>query len=316
MATIEIGRCGSTGVKRSKTTSKIISAAEAVATIVDGSNLTLGGFAHSLTPIAMVHEMIRQGKKDIDLTSMGECWAADFLAGAGALRRARLSNYMFEGYGRCLNFSRGVQEGRIQVEDYSHFGITSRLQAAALGVSYLPIKVMAGTDILNVKPFDEDKYKTVQCPFTDEEYVAVRSIQPDVAIIHASRADLSGNTQVFGASSIIEEQARAAKRVIVSVEEIVSSAEIMKKPESTILPSFMVDAVVEVPFGAHPGGMFRYYNQDDKHIGRYWEASRTPETFQEYLNEFVYGVQDLWGYLKKIGIRQLMTLRADPKLGY
>jgi glutaconate CoA-transferase subunit A len=303
-------------VKHSETTSKVISVAEAVTTIASGSNLTMGGFAHSLTPMAMVHEMIRQGKKDIDLTSMGECWAADFLAGAGSLRRARLSNYMFEGYGRCMNFSRGVQEGRIEVEDYSHFGITSRLQATALGVSYLPLKVMAGTDLLNVTTFDEDKYRTVRCPFTDEEYIAVRAIQPDAAIIHASRADASGNTQIFGASSIIEEQARAAKHVIVSVEEIVSSAEIMRKSEFTILPSFLVDAVVEVPFGAHPGGMFRYYNQDDSHIGQYWKASHSPETFQTYLNEFVYGVQDLWGYLKKIGIRQLMALRADPKLGY
>ena len=303
-------------MERQATAGKIISAVEAVASIADGSNLTLGGFAHSLTPIALVHEMIRQGKKDLDLTSMGECWAADFLAGAGGLRRVRLSNYMFEGYGRCMNFSRGVQEGRIEVEDYSHFGITSRLQAAAMGVSYLPTKVMAGSDILNVTAFDDDKYKFVQCPFTEEEYVAVRAIQPDVAIIHASRADASGNTQVFGTTSIIEEQARASKRVIVSVEEIVPTSEIMRKPELTILPGFMVDAVIEIPYGAHPGGMFRYYNYDEEHIERYWQASRAAETFQEYLDEFVYGVKDRWGYLEKIGIRRLMELRADPKLGY
>ena len=295
---------------------KIVSAAEAVASIPDGSNLTLGGFAHSLTPLALVHELIRQGKKDIDLTSMGECWAADFLAGAGLLKRARLSNYMFEGFGRCMNFSRSVQEGRIEVEDYSHFGITSRLQATALGVSYLPLKVMAGTDILNVTAFDDDKFKATQCPFTDEEYIAVRAIQPDVAIIHASRADASGNTQLFGTTSIIEEQARASKRVIVSVEEIVPTSEIMRKPELTILPGFMVDAVIEIPYGAHPGGMFRYYNYDEEHIGRYWTASRAAETFQEYLDEFVYGVKDRWGYLEKISIRRLMELRADPKLGY
>ena len=305
-----------TELERQATIGKIISAVEAVASIADGSNLTLGGFAHSLTPIALVHEMIRQGKKDLDLTSMGECWAADFLAGAGGLRRVRLSNYMFEGYGRCMNFSRGVQEGRIEVEDYSHFGITSRLQAAAMGVSYLPTKVMAGSDILNVTAFDDDKYKFVQCPFTEEEYVAVRAIQPDVAIIHASRADASGNTQVFGTTSIIEEQARASKRVIVSVEEIVPTSEIMRKPELTILPGFMVDAVIEIPYGAHPGGMFRYYNYDEEHIERYWQASRAAETFQEYLDEFVYGVKDRWGYLEKIGIRRLMELRADPKLGY
>ncbi len=296
--------------------SKVTSAREAIASIPDGSNLTCGGFAHSLTPIALVHELIRQGKKDLDLTSMGECWAADLLTGAGLLRRARLSNYMFEGFGRCMNFSRAVQEGRIEVEDYSHFGITSRLQAAAMGVSYMPTKVMAGTDILNIKSFDEDKYKMTECPFTAESYVAVRAIQPDVAIIHASRADTSGNAQVFGATSIIEEQARAAKRVILSVEEIVPSSEIARRPELTLLPGFMVDMVVEIPFGAHPGGMFRYYNSDDVHIGEYWTASKEADTFEKYLAEFVYGVEDRWGYLDKIGARRLMELRADPGLGY
>ena len=303
-------------VERQATRSKVISAAEAVASLADGANLTLGGFAHSLTPLALVREMIRQGKKDIELTSMGECWAADFLAGAGCLRRARLSNYMFEGFGRCMNFSRGVQEGRIEVEDYSHFGITSRLQAAAMGVSYLPIKVMAGSDLLNVTAFDGDKYKFASCPFTQEEYVAVRAIRPDAAILHASRADASGNTQVFGATSIMEEQARAAKRVIVSVEEVVPDTEIMRAPELTILPGFLVDAVIEIPFGAHPGGMFRYYNYDDEHISRYWTASREPGAFRDYLSEFVQGVEDHWGYLEKIGIRRLTALRADPKLGY
>ena len=160
---------------------KIMSAAEAVRSIADGSNLTLGGFAHSLTPIALVHELIRQGKKDLDLTSMGECWAADFLAGAGRLRRVRLSNYMFEGFGRCMNFSRGVQEGRIEVEDYSHFGITSRLQAAAMGVSYLPTKVMAGSDILNVTAFDDDKFKAARQPALDDPPEVFRRLRGRVA---------------------------------------------------------------------------------------------------------------------------------------
>jgi len=292
--------------------SKIAALPDVVASIPDGSNLTFSGFAHSLAPVAVVHELIRQGKRGFELSSMGECWAADFLTGAGRLDRVRVSSYMFEGYGRCMNFARAAQEGRLAVEDYSHFGITSRFMAGALGLSFLPTKVMAGTDIVKLRRFDEDKAADVRCPFTDEPYVAVRAIRPDVAIIHASRADASGNTQVFGSTSIIEEQARASKRVIVTVEEIVDTAEISRHPERTILPSFMVESVVEVPFGAHPAGMFRYYNEDDEHIRHYWQASRGADTFQAYLDEYVLGTTDHWSYLEKIGIRKLMSLRADP----
>jgi acyl CoA:acetate/3-ketoacid CoA transferase alpha subunit len=289
---------------------------EAVSLINDGDNLSISGFAHSLTPLAIIREMIRQGKKNLETTSMGECWAADFLCAVGGLRRVRISNYMFEGFGRCMNFSRAAQEGKIQVEDYSHFGITSRLVASAMGVSFLPVKVMAGTDILNIVSFDEDKFKIDKCPFTGEKYVLVKAISPDVAIIHASRADKDGNVQIFGSTSIIDEQARASKKVIVSVEEIVEREEISKCPELTILPGFMVDAVVEIPYGAHPAGMYRYYNYDSEHIRYYWDCSKDEEKFQQYLQEFVYSVSDHFEYLNKIGIKKLMALRADPYLGY
>lgn len=296
--------------------SKLISMSDAVVQIEDGHNLTFSGFAHSLAPIALVHEIIRQGKKELELTSMGECWAADLLSGAGCLKRVRLSNYMFEGFGRCMNFSRAVQDGVVQAEDYSHFGITSRFMAGALGLSYLPTKVMAGTDILNRITFDHDKYKISECPFTGESYVLVRAVHPDIAFIHASRADEQGNVQLFGSSSIIDEQARSAKKVIVTVEEIVDSEEIARLPELTVIPGFLVHAVVEAPFGAHPAGMYRYYNYDHKHVQEYWEKSRDPATFQEYLQEFVFSSKDHWDYLKKIGLRRLMALRADPLLGY
>jgi glutaconate CoA-transferase subunit A len=299
-----------------KAKQKVTTIEKAVALINDGDNLSISGFAHSLAPLAIVREIIRQGKKNLELSSMGECWAADFFSAAGCLRRTRLSNYMFEGFGRCMNFSRAVQEGRIQVEDYSHFGITSRLYASALGLSFLPVKVMAGTDILNVIGFDDDKYKIGKCPFTDEQYVFVKAITPNVAIIHASRADERGNVQIFGSTSVIDEQARASRKVIVSVEEIVSRDEIARRPESTILPGFMVDAVVQIPYGAHPAGMYRYYNYDSEHIQHYWESSRSEDTAQAYLEEYVFGVENHMEYLKKIGIERLMTLRADPYLGY
>ncbi len=295
---------------------KVLSIKKAVELINDGDNLTISGFAHSLAPIALVREIIRQGRKNLALTSMGECWAADLLSGAGCLPKVGRSNYMFEGCGGCMNFSRAVQQGDLEVEDYSHFGITSRLFASALGISYLPTKVMAGTDIVKKVTFDKDKSLVADCPFTGEQHLLVKAIEPDVAVIHASRADEEGNTQLFGMTSIIDEQARASKTVIVSVEEIVPTNVIAEKPELTLLPSFVVDAVVEIPYGAHPAGMFKYYNYDHDHIQNYWNQSRQEKSFKEYLEQYVLKPHNHWQYLEMIGIRKLMELRADPYLGY
>ncbi|HSB72933.1 MAG TPA: CoA-transferase [Candidatus Methylomirabilis sp.] len=294
---------------------KVVSLAEAVAGAPDGANMTFGGFAAYFTPLAFVREMIRQGKARIEMTSVAECWVADYLAGAGALTRARFSNFMFEGLGRCKNFCRGVERGEILVEDYSHFAITSRLVAAGLGIPFLPIKAMAGTDLMGKQGFEAEKARPFACPFTGEPVLLVPAVRPDVAVIHASRADREGNTQLFGYTSVVEEQARAAERVIVTVEEIVDDSVIRAQPELTILPGFLVDVVVEVPFGAHPTGMYRYYDPDFAFLRDYYAASRDGEAFRRHLDDCVFGVPDHWAYLRKLGVRRLMDLRADPGLG-
>ena len=294
---------------------KILSLREAVASVPDGANMTFGGFAAYFTPMAFVREMIRQGKRDIEMTSVAECWVADHLAGAGRLRRARFSNFMFEGMGRCYNFSRGVERGEIAVEDYSHFAITSRLVAAALGIPFLPIKPMAGTDLMHTRGFEAEKARPFACPFTGESVLLVPAARPDVAVIHAARADRDGNAQLFGNTCVIDEQARAASRVIVTVEEIVDDGVIRAQPELTVLPGFLVDALVEAPFGAHPTGMYRYYDPDFAFLTDYYAASRDEAAFRRYLDEYVFDVADHWAYLRKIGIRRLMALRADPGLG-
>jgi len=295
--------------------SKVVSLKEAVAGVPDGANMTFGGFAAYFTPMAFVREMIRQGGRRIEMTSVAECWVADHLAGAKLLRRARFSNFMFEGLGRCYNFCRGVERGEIAIEDYSHFAITSRLVAAGLGIPFMPIKPMAGTDLMNKRGFEAEKARPFACPFTGESVLLVPAVRPDVAVIHAARADRQGNTQLFGYTSVVDEQARAAERVIVTVEEIVNDTAIRQQPELTILPGLLVDAVVEVPFGAHPTGMYRYYDPDFNYLGDYYAASRDEAAFRRHLDEYVFGVPDHWAYLRKFGIRRLMSLRADPGLG-
>jgi glutaconate CoA-transferase, subunit A len=297
-------------------TSKIISLEEAAGRIPGGAHLTISGFAHSLAPMALVRELIRQGKGSFELTSMGDCWAVDMLAGAGRVVRARLSNYMFEGFGRCPNFSRAVETGALRVDDYSHFAVTSRWMASALGLPSMPVRSMLGTDLVRRKPLDRADIAEAACPLTGEKLLFVRASRPDFALLHASRADREGNVQLFGTTSTIEEQARAAKRVIVTVEEIVPEDEIREHSEATLLPGFLVDAVVHAPYGAHPTGMFRYYDFDRQHIERYMADAKSPETFRRYLEEFVLGLPDHGAYLGRIGIRRLMELRADPFWGY
>jgi glutaconate CoA-transferase subunit A len=295
--------------------SKVVSLSEAVASVADGANMTFGGFAAYFTPLAFVREMIRQGKKRIEMTSVAECWVADYLAGAGVLKRARFSNFMFEGLGRCQNFVRAVERGEIEVEDYSHFAITSRLVAAGFGLPFMPVKSMAGTDLMGRRGFEAEKARPLACPFTGEPVLLVPAVRPDVAVIHLARSDRDGNSQLFGYTAVVEEQARAAQRVIVTTEEVVEDTVIRAQPELTVLPGFLVDAVVEVPFGAHPTGMYRYYDPDFEFMRDYYAASRDPAAFRAHLEEWVLGPGDHWAYLRKVGLRRLLALRSDPGLG-
>jgi glutaconate CoA-transferase subunit A len=301
----------------SKRHDKVVSLTEAASEIRNGWNLTLGGFAHSLAPMAFVREMIRQGKRDLEMTSVAECWPADMLAGAGALRRVRFSNFMFEGFGRTYNFSRAVEQGHIQVEDHSHFGLATRLAAAGLGLPFLPVRSMLGSDILAVSGFEANgKFVEMTSPFSGERVALVSAVHPDAAILHAARADRDGNLQVFGTTAVIEEQARSANLVIASVEELVDSDVIRRSPEFTIVPGFLVDMVALAPWGAHPTGMYRYYEHDTAHIERYYAASRSDDLFTRYLDEFVFAPRDHWAYLRRIGVTHLLSLRTDPALGY
>src|SRR5699024_246002 len=131
------------------------------------------------------------------------------------------------------------------------------------------------------------KYRNYECPFTGEKVLLASAIEPDFAIIHAARADIKGNVQLFGISSSSETIAKAAKKVIVTVEEIVDEDVIRQSPEHTLLPGFLVDAVAHVPYGSHPAGMYQYYDYDQDHIDEYIQASRNGEELEDYLNKYI-----------------------------
>jgi len=183
---------------------------------------------------------------------------------------------------------------------------------------FMPIRSMAGTDILAKSGFEaaEHKYHTLRSPFGGEPITLLSALRPDFAILHVAKSDEIGNVQTFGSAAIVAEQARAAKFVIVTAEEIVTTDEIRRNPESTMIPALMVHQVVHVPYGAHPTGVYGYYDHDAAHLAEYYEASRTDEGARAYFRKYVDDAPDQFAYLDRIGMSRLMALRVDPALGY
>lgn len=298
--------------------SKLVPIEDALAMVPDGAAITAGGFAHSDQPLAFVRAMIRAGRQDLTLIGIAECWVAELLAASGRLRRAYMSNFMVEGFGRCRRFSRGVETGAIAVEDHSHFGIICRLAAAGLGLPFMPVRSMSGTDILDRSGFEpaEAKWRRIASPFGGGDVIAVSPLRPDVAILHVARADRFGNVQIGGTTAVLEEQARAARRVIVTADEIVDTDEIRRHPERTLLPGLLVDAVVHLPFGAHPTGLYDYYDHDFPHLAEYHESAARDDDLARYLDRYVFAPSDHWAYLDTITPSRLLRLAVDPALGW
>jgi acyl CoA:acetate/3-ketoacid CoA transferase alpha subunit len=265
--------------------------------------------------MAFVRELVRRRVGGLVLMGIAEAWAADMLAGAGALRKMVFSNFMFEGFGLCRNFSRAIESGSVEFEDYSHFALASRFSAAGLGLPFTAVRSLMGSDLLGSDGGkDRIPYHDYRSPFGGEPVVLLPSLSPDVVVIHGHRGDSHGNVQVFGATSVIEEQARAGKTVVATVDQIVDPAEIRATPHHTVVPGLLVSRIAEVPYGAHPTGMFRLYDADYVHIREYVEASRDPARFATYLAGVTAG--DHRAYLARLGVRRLLDLRVDPHFGY
>lgn len=291
--------------------SKVCTLDELVDEIEHGASISFGGFAHSLTPMAVVRELIRRRVGRLTLIGIAEAWAADMLSGAGLLERMQLSNFMFEGFGLCRNFSRAVESGVLEVEDYSHFALASRMSAAGLGLPFATVRSLLGSDILQD---DGLRHEIMQSPFGDETVVLLPPAAPDIVVIHGHAGDTSGNVHIIGATAVIEEQVRAGKKVLATVEEIVEPTELARRKADMVVPGLLVSKIAAVPYGAHPTGMYRLYDADYEHIRQYVAASRDPGTFAEYLAEVTAGGHD--AYLQRLGVGRLLSLRPDPAAGY
>lgn len=274
---------------------------EAIAAHVpSGSMVVLGVQLEQLVPFAAGHELIRQGRRDLTLVGPVSDVLFDQLIGAGCVARVMAAwvGNVSAGVGYC--YRRAVEQSlprRIEVVDYSNFTLALALHAAALGAPFLPTYSTLGSDLLK----KNGNLREFPSPVGEETLVAVRALRPDVAIIHAQRADNQGNTHIWGSLGVAADAARAARKVIVVAEEIVETDVIASDPNRTILPGILVAAVVHEPFGAHPSPALGYYGRDHAAFSEYHERSRSSEDFERWLEQWVLRPADRQEYAQLVG---------------
>ncbi len=284
---------------------------EAVAELVrDGDTVAIEGFTH-LISFAAGHEIIRQRRRDLTLARLTPDLIYDQMVAAGVARKLIFSWLGNPGVGGLSAIRRRIEAADpapLELEEYSHFGMVARYTAGAANLPFFPLRSYFETDLPKANPL----IRPIESPYGDGVVYAVPPLKPDVTIVHAQRADASGNTQVWGLLGCQKEAAFAAERVIVVVEELVDEAVVRADPNRTIIPGLIVDAVVVEPFGAHPSYVQGAYDRDNRFY-RDWDAiSRDEAATQTWLREWVHGLDGRAAYIEKLGAERVAALRPGP----
>lgn len=283
--------------------------------VADGDTVAIEGFT-AFIGFAAAHEIIRQRKQDLTLCRLTPDLVYDQMIAAGVASKLIFSYLGNPGVGSLHCVRRAVEKGvprPIALEEYSHFGMVGRYIAGASNLPFFPLRSYAGSDL----PKANDRIRFIDSPYGDGTVAVVPPLQPDVAIVHAQRADVHGNTHLWGLLGVQKEVAFAAEKVVVVVEEIVDEDIIRRDPNRTLIPGLIVDAVVHEPYGAHPSYVQGYYDRDNTFYLDWDRISRDASATQEWLEEWVYGVPDRQAYLDKLGAERLQALApgellADP----
>jgi acyl CoA:acetate/3-ketoacid CoA transferase alpha subunit len=263
-------------------------AAEAVTRFVrPGAVLGMGGQNIGRCPMALTHEIIRQRIGSLTVVGCNLSISMDQLAGAGLVRRTECGTGNLERFGTTFCWRRGIENGTIEVEDHSHLSMVSRFLAGEMGIPFMPVRSLLGSDLLG--PADRPKpgkAVVIDNPWDQSQpVVLVPALQPDVSIVHVQKTDPLGNIIIEGFATHEPEMIRASRHVIVSCEELVSTEEIRAHPERTTVPFVYVDAVVVQRYGAYPTSTYGYYDYDPAEVSAYQEAARTgPLAIDEYLS--------------------------------
>ena len=309
---------------------KLTSAAEAVKRFIKpGSLIAIGGFTATRNPMHLAREIIRQNTRNLHVAAHSHGQALDMLIGAGCVDRLEIA---YSGTGRfaptCICFRRFCEQGRLAIEDYSNYQMSLRFLAGALGLPFIPSPSGPHSDVVNVEGFTGSDRGTPtvasrKTAWTDnpfgregEKVLLLPALNPDVALIHAQTVGEDGTVRLRGLTFLDLEQAKSAKAVIVSYEEIVPADELREDPDRNSLPPFMVDAYVSAPLGAHPTACHFFYDYDPGHLRLYADYAGNDEAFQKYLKEWVFDAPNVDDYIAKLGPETVESLRADPETGY
>ena len=315
------------------TTDKVMPLETAVRRFVaDGCHLSIGGFTINRNPMAAVYEIIRQRKRGLHLYAHSNGQGVDELIGGGCVERLEIA---YGGNGRfaptCIRFRRAVEAGELAVEDYSNYQMTLRFAAGAMGVPFLPVRSGLGTDIVAKWGFGSEMRRTdprlpdrklcvIDNPFGGwaqaSKLVLVPAINPDVTILHVHCADRTGTVRIHGLPFADVEQARAARQVIVTCEELADDDRLRDEPGANQLPFFCVDAVVHLPMGAYPTACYGFYDYDPSYLNAYRDQARDESLYRDYLQRCIFGVKDHQAFLDLQDTGQLERIKADPIKGY
>jgi glutaconate CoA-transferase, subunit A len=300
--------------------------------VTDGCHLSIGGFTINRNPMAAIYEIIRQKVEDIHLYVHSNGQGVDELVGAGCVSGLEIA---YGGTGKfmstCIRFRKAVEEKKIKIEDYSNYQMTLRFLAGSMGVPFLPTRSSLGTDIINKwgfsKEFRQDnprlpdqKLVQLENPFgkwaDTERVVLVPAINPDVTIIHVQQADFRGNCRIEGLTFADVEQAKAAKVLIITCEELLDDDYLKNNPDRNQIPFIHADSVVHVPFGAYPTACFRYYDYDPTYLNTYTRVAKDDDLYASYLEDMIFKNSTHSDLLDSIGRERLELILADKNRGY
>jgi len=314
-------------------TGKVMTIAAAVRRFMnDDSHISIGGFTLNRNPMAAVYEIIRQGFKGLHVYAHSNGTGVDELIGAGCVDKLEIA---YAGNGKtaatCIRFRKAVQEGTLQVEDYSNFMMSLRFLAGAMGVPFMPTLSGLGSEITSTWGFSkkmrqtdpkivDEKLVIVDNPFGNwgdtGKVLLVPAINPDVTFIHVQQADTMGTCRIGGLTFADVEQAKASRQVVVTCEELVEPAVLRDHPGYNQIPFLHVSAVCHVPYGGYPTAVYRHYDYDAAYLRAYADAAKDDKKFRVFQEKFLYGVKNHQALLKLVGQNRLTAIKADPRTGY
>src|SRR5215510_9251109 len=284
---------------------KVVSLEQAASFVRDGGSVGIGGSTMSRTPMGMIWALIRAGRKGLTCSRSIVSSDGDLLLASGVCDHI-ITSWFSQGilWGVSKVMRHHVETGKAQFDEWSHMAMGMRFRAGAMGVPFMPIRSMLGSDVRKQRP----EAVEIDCPFTGEKLLLVPALNPDVALIHVQRCDPYGNAQIDGLQFMDIDLAMAANRVILTTERIVSNDQIRRAPDQTKIPFFAVDAVVEVPFGCAPHECYGVYEPLIRHMESYVErVNKDPVGgLKEYLDRYVYGPKSWTEFLDLIGLDELL----------